>query len=307
MIGLKEDMIYSDLEREEYYTKIRKECENRTVKCFSTPITVGLVNILSVFLRSFKYEIRGVENIPLDDSVICVCNHSNSHDIFLMQEILSKLKKKRTVFVAWDGLNILSRTLFALSDATFIKRDDKKTIEHGFLDFCSKVISGKIGVVFGEATWNLHPIKPMQGIKVGAVEMAMVTGKPIIPMIMEYLEVPEKVKKERKLYYKCVVTFGKPVVINRAESAISQAEHIQAIMENMRLKNWKEFGINKNSINEIDRDIYINHLYIKKFKALGFTYNSKHEEQFLLRKNGSYENEYHIDDNGRFVAGILQQ
>lgn len=47
--------------------------------------------------------------------------------------------------------------------------------------------------------------------------------------------------------------------------------------------------------------MYLNHLYLKKFKAFGFKYNSEWEAQFLLDK----ENEYCMNENGEFVPGIL--
>lgn len=77
----------------------------------------------------------------------------------------------------------------------------------------------------------------------------------------------------------------------------------QIIMENMRRKLWDELGIRKDSFENINKELYLNHLYLKKFKATGFKYNSELETQFLLNK----ENEYVINQNGEFVPGILQR
>ncbi len=55
-----------------------------------TPVVLQhLIGFASPILRSFPIEIRGQENLP-DGSAIYVCNHLNSHDIFigmLMNEI----------------------------------------------------------------------------------------------------------------------------------------------------------------------------------------------------------------------------
>lgn len=63
------------------------------------------------------------------------------------------------------------------------------------LDICGRILRGKNCFIFGEATWNLHPILPMQQLKAGATQIALITGKKIIPTIMEYVEVPNVCKK----------------------------------------------------------------------------------------------------------------
>lgn len=74
-------------------------------------------------------------------------------------------------------------------------------------------------------------------------------------------------------------------------------------MESMRKELWTELGIVKDKIEDVDKQIYLNHLYLKKFKAFGWKYDSEQESKFLLNK----ENEYCINSNGDFVPGILQE
>ena len=45
----------------------------------------------------------------------------------------------------------------------------------------------------------------MQNIKVGGVKAAAIAGVPIVPVILEYVEVPELCSKETDLYRKCIV------------------------------------------------------------------------------------------------------
>ena len=208
-----------------------------------------------------------------------------------------------TPLAAWDGLNLLSRSVFYLGNITFIERTNKDSIENGILDFCSKILNGNNGFVMGEATWNLHPILPMQKVKAGVVQASLITGKPIVPVIFEYVEIPKLCKKEKELYSKCVVQFGKPIDTTTEESIFKQAEEIQRVMESMRKELWTEFGIVRESIDDINREIYLNHLYLKKNKAVGWKYNSEYESRFLLEK----ENEYYIDSEGNFVAGVLRE
>lgn len=83
-----------------------------------------------------------------------------------------------------------------MSDGTFIDRADKKSIENGLIDFCSKILKGSDGFMFGESTWNLHPLLPMQKLKAGITLVSLITGKPIIPVIFEYVESVQICKKK---------------------------------------------------------------------------------------------------------------
>lgn len=103
-----------------------------------------------------------------------------------------------------------------------INRMDKKSFCSGLYDLTGKLIHGDMCSIFGEGTWNLHPFKPMQNIKSGSVKAAAIAGKPIAPVIMEYIEVPENCLKERELYNKCVVEIGKPIFIDPQKSMIEQ-------------------------------------------------------------------------------------
>ena len=289
-------------EKESYYLYLHKVCLVRKNK-FAPRFSEWLILKLSPLLRGFEIEIRGEENLPTNESAVFVCNHSNSHDFFVTKEVFSRVRRSVVPLGAWDGLNWLSRTLFRIGNVVLIKRDDSKSKEYGVIDFCSKILAGKDGLIFGEATWNLHPVLPMQKVKAGVTQVGLITGKPIIPMIYEYIEAPHICKKESELYRKCVVVFGKPIVVNVEENIFSQTETIQQEMEKLRRNVWKEFGIQKEQLSDIDKEVYLNHLYLKKYKALGFRYDSERESRFLL----NHENEYCVNQDGEFVPGIVEE
>ena len=171
-----------------------------------------------------------------------------------------------------------------------------------------KIIDGEDGIIFSEGTWNLHPIKPMQDIKAGGTQSALIAKKVIIPTIFEYVEVPDIVSKESELYSRCIVQFGKPITININDNVFIKTKEIQNTLEEMRLNLWNKLGIKRNSIDDINQDIYLNHTYLKKFDAVGFEFDSEHEFKYLLRnREGYYENEYTKDENGNFVPGITHK
>lgn len=294
-------------QRKRYYQYLKEYCLQLELKK-RTNIGQKLISRIYPYLRNYKLEIIGEQNIPQNDSAIFMCNHSNSHDIFTAYEVFNQLGREASVMVASDCLSLATEAIFRISDATIIDRRDKISSANGLYEHSRKIIEGKCGVIFGEATWNLNPYLPMQKIKIGGTQMGAISEKCIIPTILEYIEVPEIVSKESDLYTKCIITFGKPISIDQSQSTIAQTIIIQKAMEMLRIASWEKNGIKKAGPKSINRELYINHTYLKKYKALGFKYDSEYESRFLYSKDGKpVDNEFHLNENGDFVPGITMQ
>lgn len=293
----------------EYFSGLKDFCMQKATSLKKSEVNVGheLITKIYPILRNYDYEIFGMENIPDNGNALFMCNHSNSHDFFTAHEIFEKIGINVSVLAALDDLNLITKLLFQLSDATLLDRLDKCSIEKAICEYSIKLLSGSAGVMFGEATWNLHPYRPMQKIKIGGSKIAAITEKWIVPTIFEYVEVPKMCLKESELYSKCVVKFEKPIRIQREDSLVSQTNTLQAIMEQSRLRLWKQFGIERTS-DSINPEMYLNHTYLKKYGAFGYTYHSEEESAFLFSKNNvCVENEFHLDEFGHFVPGITSK
>lgn len=294
-------------EKLEYYKKLRDYCYELS-ETKKQEMSKGQRLISRFYMNNFykeKLQIIGEENIPLDKPIIFVCNHSNSHDIFSMYIALEKLGIATSVMVATDCLNIFSTMLFAKADATLLDRRDKISSNNSIFELASKIIAGKTGVIFGEATWNLHPIKPMHDIKLGASKIACLTDAVIIPTILEYIEIPELFDKESHLYDKVIVEFGVPQKITLNQDLSLQTLCLQKNMENMRRKIWTDNGVIRNNLYDIDINNYLNHTYLKKYGVFGFKYDSESEAKFLRSGNGEpTENEFFMNEDNQFIPGI---
>lgn len=299
-----ENLSISD--RKDYFIKLREEC----LSLRDNQLKIGQSIIKRVYpaLRGYKLELEGVENIPKDSNVLFIVNHSNSHDIFTAYEVLSALERKGSVMVATDCLTPITTEIFNISNATLLDRRKKDERQDSVFKLSHKMLKGRDGVIFGESTWNLHPILPMHNIKKGGTTISAITQAPIIPTIFEYVEQDGPVKSESALYKKCIIRFGKPIVINPDSSLTTQAGIVRSNMIDMRNQIWHDNNIQRTSMSDIDPLIYINHTYIKKFKAFGFTYDSQKEQEYLLFLNDEpRENEYTIDNEGNFVPGITSK
>lgn len=307
-LSVKELDLLSLEEKEQYYKLVRDYCSSLKVNIESKKISKKLISLLAPHLRNYKLDIYGEENIPKNDSAIYICNHSNSHDFFTVHETFGKIDRNVTPFGASDCLNFVSLQMFKIGDVTLIDRNDKKSSLDGLMTFTEKIKEGEDGIIFGEGTWNLNPIKPMQGIKTGGVQSAIIADKVIIPTLFEYVEVPDIVEKENELYSRCIVQFGKPIIVKQDDNVLEKTKLVQHTLEEMRKELWQKLGIDRNSLDDVNKEVYLNHTYKKKFDALGFVYDSEYESQFLLKdKNGKVENEYKLDENGAFVPGVTHK
>ena len=295
-------------EKEVYFGLLRKYCNKLGLK-YSQKITVTqrIIARFGKTLRSFPLEIVGTENMP-KGSCLVMSNHSNTHDSIILGEVLSTVNKPSTYMIEVEGMSPVELALFKSARATMINRTDKESATRGLYDLTGKLMHGDTCVIFGEGTWNLHPYKPMQNIKIGGVKAAAIAGVPITPVILEYVEVPELCSKEKELYSKCIARIGKPIRIDRQKSLIEQNERLQTIMENMRMDLWKENGTYRECIGDIDASVYVNHTWLKKLGTPLFTFDTQREKSILFVKRGdALDYEWHIDRNGRFKPGIISK
>lgn len=295
-------------EKKKYYYKIRNYC-NQLSLFMNSNINFGQSAISKLYLKSFydsKLQITGLQNIPKNSPVIITCNHSTAHDIFSMYIAMEKLGLSSSVMVATDCLNILSKTLFSLADSVFLDRRDKLSSSNSILQASATVLSGKNLVIFGESTWNLHPVKVMQDLKRGSSMISAITGVPVIPTILEYIENPILVDNEIEIYKKVILRFGQPYFIKETDDMSFMTMKIQNEMEKLRKIIWKENNISRQNILSVNKEIYLNHTYLKKFGVFGFEYNSAYESQFLRSNDGKslIENEFCLNDANEFVPGI---
>ena len=167
-----------------------------------------------------------------------MCNHFNSHDVVLANEVLTAIEKPASIFLSREGLSPIVVNLFKKAGSTIIDRSDKNSSLEGITDMAQKIYNGRFGVIFGESTWNLHPTKPMLDLRIGGAKIAAIAGKPLVPTIFEYFEADKVLSSEKELYDLCVVKFGRPIEIVEEESLVDQTREIQRTMEESRIELW---------------------------------------------------------------------
>lgn len=299
----------SPKDKMEYFSEMRDFCVNLGREDYYKK-NIGREIIMNIYplVANYDYRIRGAHNIPENPKVLFVCNHSNSHDFFAVQEIFRKLGRRISVLAGSDCLNYTNQTIFKMCDARLIDRNDKTSTEEGIKYLVGDIANGMAGFIFLESTWNLHPFWPMLPIKIGGTLTSAIADCPIVPLNLEYVEVPHACRKESELYTECVATFYPPIYIYRVHSLASQSGRLLSKMRNYRMRSWQDLGITHHSRDNFDVKLYLNHTYLKKFGAFGFKYDTLSESKFIFRPKGEpFENEYTLDENGLFVPGITTQ
>lgn len=290
-------------EKKKYYEVLRNYCFSLGKRKQKITLVQKFLSLVAPKIRNYDFEIRGIDNLSDDGSLIMV-NHSNSHDAFTMFEAMSSVNKPAIIYAANEGVSPFLTKVFEAANFTLLNRRDKNSVVNATYDFTNKLLNGNNCFMYGEGTWNMHPIKPMQNLWVGGAKIAAISNKPIIPCIFEYIEVPDIKDKEGDIYRKCIVTFGKPINIDPCYNLFEQTKKIQCEMENMRKDLWNEFGVKRDSIRNINPEVYINHTGLKVYGGAGeFDYDR--EKNSLLLLNGERpELMYTLDDN-KLVPGEL--
>ncbi len=137
----------------QYFSKL-KDLYIQKTSSKKTKFNIGHELIVQLYpiLRNYEYEIIGMEHIPDNGNALFMCNHSNSHDFFTIHEIFEKIGINVSVLAASDDLNIFTKLLFQISDATLFDRSVKSSVEKAMGTYCAKLLEGSAGALFGEAT-----------------------------------------------------------------------------------------------------------------------------------------------------------
>lgn len=250
-----------------------------------------IYRIIATNVRKYPLDVEYSKFVDDSNSVIYACNHSNSHDFYTIQEVF---KNNVNIFASYEGLSKMTIRLFNLVDAVLIFRDNKTSCQDGFNKLCFYLNKGNSIIMYPEATWNIHPSKLMLPMKIGVVKLAAITGKPIVPVIFEYLENNEICNSEMDTINKCVVRFGDPIYVNKDDDYIEKLDDLKNSMATIRWNIWESQGLYKRE--DLDVSVFINHDYLKCEDGMfGFKYDWESEEHYIFGNDDYIYTNYPIN------------
>ena len=284
-------------ERDKFWENLRKQsanyaCKPHTGLLYRTLPTIMVNGQLFELDVDFDGLQRAIEFcLTNHKSGIFAVNHSNSHDGPNMHSILSKeMGLTASLLVASDPLSPFLRLIFDGVNSTLINRNSSESIDDGIMELLYRLLNNQFIVIFPESTWNLHPTRPMQGVQRGTAFLGAASEQPVIPTIMEYIEIPALFTKEKYIYKKAVIKFGAPMIIDPDEDIDIQSLELEKRMARMRREIWINEGIERTNLSKMNPIINANHtrLKIAAFDAA----NIEKEREGILFHGDDHTNAY---------------
>ena len=132
-------------------------------------------------LAGAKVKVIGANNIPLDRSVLFVCNHQGSFDIPL---ILGYVDKPKAFIAKVEMLKMpIISTWMKQMNCVFLDRNDLRQSLKVMNDATELMKNGYSMIVFPEGTRSKG--KPMEEFKAGSLRIAVKAGVPVVPVTIK--------------------------------------------------------------------------------------------------------------------------
>lgn len=120
-------------------------------------------------------------------------------------------------------LTLTDRAFFILNGCIWIDRKDKTSKSAGAKTLLNLAMKGENIFMFPEGTWNTFPSLPMMPMSWGIIDLSAKSGRPIIPIALEYR------KKD------CYIKFGNPFFCTPEDNKL---ERINALRDTMAALRW---------------------------------------------------------------------
>lgn len=222
-----------------------------------------VLKILFVLLRRHKFvyvnrrpELRG--------NVIYAVNHSCKFDTQYVCEIVGR---QCYILAGRQPLELADRVAFHLIGTIWVDRKSKEDKKKSVDKMIGLLNNGANLVIFPEGTWNLSPSKPVLPLYWGIIDIARQTGKPIVPVVLEYTR--------EKVY----VSFGKPMRICTNDDKTQKINDLSDTLAAMKWRIWERHS-DTGSSNLKEWEQEVEHR-LNEYPKLDYEY-----EQSVVRKVG---------------------
>jgi 1-acyl-sn-glycerol-3-phosphate acyltransferase len=150
-----------------------------------------------------------------------------------------------------------------LNGCIYVDRKSKKSGENAFKQSIEGINKGYNMIVFPEGTWNLLQSQPILPRKWGDIKIAQETGRPIIPIVMEYNG------------KNCFVKSSDPIYFDKNDDLKSCDEKMYDIMSTLKYDIWSS-DIYKDKFEEISYEEWL------RETLKGYKYFDTEYEQWLI-------------------------
>ena len=223
------------LSREElikYYQQLRYYYKNLKVNKFG----IKFRELLHPFLlfgvkkiKNIKLQIFNSHRIPNDGTFIFAVNHSNANDFPMASQII---KKHFYILADFTMKNdVVVNALNELNGVIYVDRKNKDSRNKSKNEMVKLLTNGKNILMFPEGTWNLEPSKLLLTLNWGIIDIAKLSGVPIIPIVLEYRD------------NKCIANIGDKFVVDCDSNKEKEILRLTDIMATLKWEIFESFPI----------------------------------------------------------------
>lgn len=215
--------------------------------------------VLSALIKTQrKHQLHIMNEAPLiKENAIYAVNHSCKHDFPIAGEVIGR---HTFVLVGKQNLKLVDRICFYINGVIYVDRKDGQSRRKTKKKLSDYILNGQNICMFPEGTWNLTPSKPMLPLYWGIIDIARTTGRPIVPIVLEY--------RDRD----CYVKWGAPFYVLSKDSKQSKIDELSNQMATLKWEIWESFPvISRECVNRGDWSIEVKKR-IAEYPRLNYEY-----------------------------------
>ena len=240
--------------------------------------------LLKIMVSTLKSELNLVSDnqIQFDYPVIYAVNHTNSHDVPAVSEVI---KDHYYVLAGSENLRLIEKILFKLNGVIFVDRSNNSRRGNSKNEAIKSLLMGNNLLIFPEGTWNVTPNEIMMNLNWGIIDISKISGTPIVPITIDYVN---------NVRYTNV---GKPIYFSKEENKLDCINKLRDQMATLRWEVWEKYKhYDRSEVSQEQFDLELQKAYSEYPKL-----DKEYEKKLVLRKYTTYDEAFehlkHINYN----------
>ena len=258
IISAVEEQRLSTNELLNYYKELRDFLKNESYIDFSDKgiiirekFNIVIKKLLKIIIK-YDIDIDGIELIP-NEAVIYASSHQDFNDI--INSIYAYPEHVLTLNAS--NISRILKALLNINGVVYVDRDNKESRKMAKYELSKAILKGKSVNLYPEATWNCSPNKLHLPFYMGMIDIARITGAPIIPVVQEYTY--DQSKLDGKSHVKSVhIKFGKPVYVSIFDDRFRKLQEFDEIFSTIKWELLEEKGLYHR--NDISNMLYVDYI-----------------------------------------------
>lgn len=304
IMPLAEEKKLSTKELIDYYKELRDFLKGEQYLDFSDngilireKLNIIIKKILKIIIK-YNVQVDGLDLIP-KEPVIYASSHQDFNDI--INSIYAYPEHVLTLNAS--NISKILKMLLNINGVIYVDRENKDSRKKAKYEMSKAILKGKSVNLYPEATWNCSPNKLHLPFYIGMIDIARITGAPVVPVVQEYTY--DQSKLDGKSHVKSVhIRFGKPVYVSLTDDRFEKLEEFDETFSTIKWELLEEKGLYRRE--DISNMLYVDYIRAR-INDWKIPRNNIHEErgQVLFASDDFYlfhhVNDVDFDEDGNLL------